>query len=371
MGTRLLDGSTRPTRHTFLIAAVCCLIGSELATAADIWERVEEDPDAALIYEASYALVIGIDDYTNGWPRLHNAEKDARKVATALEALGFEVDLRINLSSNDFQSTVKEFFVQRGRASDSRLLLWYAGHGHTIQGEGFLVPADAPPGGDPNFKLKALHMRDFGSYARLAEAKHVLSIFDSCFSGTVFDSRRSSPPASISYATSFPVRQFISSGDAEQTVMDDGSFRKVFIGAIQGDELADANRDGYLTASELGLFLSDRVTNLTLANQTPRYGKLRDPDWDRGDFVLTTPRAGEQASGKVSVPYAPADSSEVATRNQAQANNDAASERNVERPDAQPRRRTSLEKSYTELIEDARRRQRGGFSDPCRDECDH
>ena len=37
------------------------------------------------LYQQSYALVIGIDEYTNGWPRLSNAVKDARLVASALE----------------------------------------------------------------------------------------------------------------------------------------------------------------------------------------------------------------------------------------------------------------------------------------------
>jgi len=55
---------------------------------------------------------------------------------------------------------------------------------------------------------------------------------------------------------------------------------------LNGEETADANRDGFLTASELGLFLNDRVTNLTDARQTPRYGKLSDRRFDRGDFVF-------------------------------------------------------------------------------------
>ncbi|MCC2112652.1 MAG: hypothetical protein KDJ16_11510, partial [Hyphomicrobiales bacterium] len=47
--------------------------------------------------------------------------------------------------------------------------------------------------------------------------------------------------------------------------------------------------DGYLTASEIGLYLSSELTNYTEEAQTPRYGKLRDPDYDRGDFVFALP----------------------------------------------------------------------------------
>ena len=92
------------------------------------------------------------------------------------------------------------------------------------------------------------------------------------------------PPAAITRATTLPVRQFLTSGDADQTVSDDGQFRELFVRAILGEEPADANSDGYLTASEIGMYLGDRVTNLTESAQTPRYGKLRDKDYDRGDF---------------------------------------------------------------------------------------
>src|SRR5262249_54902327 len=49
---------------------------------------------------------------------------------------------------------------------------------------------------------------------------------------------------------------------------------------------ADANGDGYVTGTELGLFLQQKITNLTNNRQTPRYGKLAGLGFDRGDFVF-------------------------------------------------------------------------------------
>ena len=155
------------------------------------------------------------------------------------------------------------------------------------------MPADAPrPERAARFKLKALPLRSFGTYVRQAEAKHAYAVFDACFAGTVFDSQRALPPVAITRATTLPVRQFLTSGDAGQTVSDDGTFRELFIRALRGEERADANGDGYVTASEIGLFLGARVTNLTRARQTPRYGKLRDKGYDRGDFVFAVAKAG-------------------------------------------------------------------------------
>lgn len=150
------------------------------------------------------------------------------------------------------------------------------------------MPRDAPdPSAGTPFFRKALSMRRFGEWARAARAKHVLAVFDSCFAGTVFQTARGRPPAAITAAIAEPVRQFLTSGDAGQEVSDDGRFRELFLAALDGKEArADANGDGYLTGTELGFFLTDRITNLTDRQQTPRYGKLPDPDYDRGDFVL-------------------------------------------------------------------------------------
>jgi len=214
--------------------------------------KANEAPDAPIagevsLYKSSHALVIGIDDYSEGWPRLSNAIKDAEIVADALQRKGFSVSIQKNQAADDLEKALEEFFIFKGDSKGARLFVWFANHGHTDQGEGYLVPADAPlPQNGAEFRHKALSMRRFGEYVRQARAKHVFAVFDACFSGTIFTSRRSLPPVSVTRATTFPVRQFLASGDANQTVSDDGLFRKLFIRAIHNEELADANNDGYL-----------------------------------------------------------------------------------------------------------------------------
>ncbi|MDM8541869.1 DUF1566 domain-containing protein [Desulfococcaceae bacterium HSG9] len=248
------------------------------------------------LYTSSHALVIGIDAYTH-WSRLTNAVKDAKHVAKVLEAMGFEVDLQKNLKSADLEKVLKSFFIRKGKNKNARLFVWFAGHGHTIDGEGFLVPADAASATDELlFMEKALAMRRFGSFMRFAKSKHVYAVFDSCFSGSIFHVARSRPPATITQVTTKPVRQYLSSGDAEQQVSDDGTFKELFINALQGEEPADANQDGYLTASELGMFLTYRLTNLTNSRQTPRYGKMQDQKYDKGDFVFVLPAETDMPS---------------------------------------------------------------------------
>ena len=252
------------------------------AAGSPVAEEVE-------LYGASHALVIGIDNYTGGWDRLNKAVEDAATVADELLQKGFEVTLKTDLTSDQLSRTLKEFFAIKGADPNARLLLWYAGHGQTLNGEGFLVPADAPPATDPAFLVYALPMRDFGSLVRLARSKHVLSIFDSCFSGTIFQARAGAAPTAITRKTTKPVRQFLTSGDAGQQVRDDGSFREYFIRALRGEEKADFNDDGYVTGEELSLFMGQKMTALTNAAQTPRGGKLQDVKFNQGDFVFALP----------------------------------------------------------------------------------
>ena len=286
-------------RKFVLHAALCLpvtLSTQALAESRGLSVELRTAPEATAplagrvtLYDNSYALVIGNDAYSEGWPSLSNAIADAREIAAGLSERGFEVTLVEDLDSIVLRETLREFFAIKGADPKARLLLWYAGHGHSIRGEGFLVPIDAPAPTEAEFKVRALHMRDFGGLMRLADSKHVLAIFDSCFSGTIFTTRAGAIPAAITRVTTRPTRQFMTSGDAEQQVSDDGTFRRLFLRALAGETTADSNGDGYLTGTELGLFLSDSMSEYTEDAQTPRYGKLRDPDYDRGDFVFALP----------------------------------------------------------------------------------
>ena len=136
--------------------------------------------------------------------------------------------LKPNTDLAKLDKALKEFFVLKGQKPESRFFVWFVGHGHMENREGYLVPVDAPPPG------KSFSLRRFGEFVRLAESKHTFAVFASCFAGTVFDSARALPPAAIMRATTLPVRQFLTSGDAGQTVSDDGVFRQLFFRALDG-----------------------------------------------------------------------------------------------------------------------------------------
>ena len=140
-----------------ILAVVGCAFGIAAVDAAagalDITFKESEvdgakDGAEARLYSTSKALVIGMDHYTEtGWPQLSMGIKDAEAVAEALKAQGFAVTLVKDLKSDELDRTFRNFFINEGKDPESRLFVWFAGHGHTIAGEGYLVPVDGPDPG--------------------------------------------------------------------------------------------------------------------------------------------------------------------------------------------------------------------------------
>jgi hypothetical protein len=109
-------------------------------------------------------------------------------------------------------------------------------------------------------------------------------LFDNCFSGTVF-MQRALPdrPSHITALTSAPVRQFITADSAGEEVPAESVFAQAFIDAIE-HRLADLDKDGFVTGTELGVHLQAQVSKHT--DQTPQFGKHPDYGLARGDFVF-------------------------------------------------------------------------------------
>ncbi len=243
------------------------------------------------LYEGSYALVVGISDYTNGWPDLPGVKDDVSAVKKVLEKHGFQVTEVNDPNYVDLNSAIQRFISQYGRQKGNRLLFYFAGHGFTVKrtwGEEmrYFVPSNAPnPHYDQyGFEENALAMQRVEEYARRIDSNHAMFVFDSCFSGSLFAISRAIPE-NISYKTTRPVRQFITSGSAGEEVPDESIFRHQFVEALEGE--ADANKDGFVTGIELGEFLQEKVVNYSEGSQHPQYGKIRNPNLDKGDFVFS------------------------------------------------------------------------------------
>ena len=248
------------------------------------------------LYQGSYALLIGASDYQSPqWPDIESIPDELDQVETILKAQGFSVSKYYNPTKRQMVGHFRDFIDEHGYDEGNRLLFFYAGHGYTRKkgntNKGYLVPVDAPSPleDEKGFQRKALSMSQILTWARESEAKHSLFLFDSCFSGTIFQSRAlAEPPKVIKKIVSLPVRQFITAGSAGETVPSQSTFTPAFISALEYGK-GDLNEDGYVSGTELGLYLQNEVPKHT--DQTPQFGKIKDFDLSQGDFVFVLPRA--------------------------------------------------------------------------------
>ncbi len=289
-------------RQCFL---VCLLLAVHVSTAFCTTDRairqVKKEKAAAVgmerFYDTSAALVIGNGNYAGGWNQLPGALRDVDEVAAALKKHGFVVTLKKDLTRRGFDEELLRFIEKYGQNPDNRLLFYYSGHGHTekrgiTQDQvGYLVMVDAghPARDKVRFRMGSVPMANLLIQAKEISSRHVLFLFDSCFSGNILNARGTPAPDYITKVVKEPVRQFITSGSAEEPVPDVSAFKTLFLDMLDGKR-PEPFPDGYLTGEELGLYLKQNLP-IYNHNQHPQYGKINDARLDKGDFVFFINRA--------------------------------------------------------------------------------
>ena len=163
---------------------------------------------------------------------------------------------------------------------NDNLMIYYAGHGHYDKDydQGYWLPTDATID-DRTTWLESGAVKDM---IKRMEAKHVLLVADSCFSGTLLrsvDNQRSSKFYEI--IASRTARLAMTSGNIEP-VMDGGGdghsvFARQFISTLQKDRpIIDGTY----------LYNSVREPVVTQSGQMPQYSNIRFLESDGGDFLF-------------------------------------------------------------------------------------
>ena len=127
--------------------------------------------------ETRIALIIGIGAYAHA-PQLANPTRDAQAMAETLGGLGFEVDLVLDPDYRALSAALREFGRKVPEKSDLALI-YFAGHGVQVEGQNFLIPADAELERERDLVYEALPLNLF--LGELGQAKKLgLMILDAC-----------------------------------------------------------------------------------------------------------------------------------------------------------------------------------------------
>ncbi len=239
-------------------------------------------------YGQSWAITIGIDEYSR-WPRLQHAAKGAETIGqTLVDKFGFSPERVISLKNGEAtRNGILAAFherLQHNLKPDDRVFVFFAGHGatrHLSSGRdlGYIVPVDSDP---EKFASDAIPMTEIQNIAESLPARHVLFVMDACYSGLGLTRGAS---GFLHENARRQGRQMLTAGGADQLVADGGPnghsiFTWTLLQALAGR--ADLNGDSLITATELAAYIAPSVAGVS--RQTPAFGSL--PGSEGGDFVF-------------------------------------------------------------------------------------
>jgi len=236
--------------------------------------------------------VIGINRYKTAAP-LSYAVNDAEAVVSVLsDRFQFpKENIRVLLDDDATAAAIREQFLSfacEGTDPDDRLVVFFAGHGHTIKssrGEvGYLVPHD----GDCIKLATLIRWDELTGNADLIEAKHIFFLMDACYGGLSIT--RALKPGSMRFLKDMMLRrsrQVLTAGKADEVVADVGGplpNHSVFTGhLLEGLEGKAANSAGVLTANGVAAYVYQSVANDPASKQTPHFGYLSGD----GDLIFS------------------------------------------------------------------------------------
>ena len=250
------------------------------------------------IYDNNWALVVGINNYQNA-PDLSYAVEDALAIKNMLiNQHGFpRKNVRYLIDQNATQSNIKKQLsnITKAAGENDRVVFYFAGHGETEplgleEGDmGFLLPFDGDIG---HLLFSAIDMDFLSKISKLSEAKHMLFLVDACYGGLAAMNTRSiktNTPNYLDKVIQENARQIITAGGKDEEVLekDDwkhSAFTKNILSGLE-EKKADSDEDGFITGSELGLYLQRRVSIDTDNYQTPHVTRLSTHE---GEVVFRT-----------------------------------------------------------------------------------
>lgn len=281
-------------------------------------------------FARNLAFIIGIDNYQNGVPPLKTAVNDAKKLVEVLRSK-HQYQTWICLDNVATLSNLNQFLEEKLPAQvteNDRLLFYFAGHGVALNGDdgpvGYLIPQDAKL----NETKSYLPMAKLHSALSKLPCRHFLGILDCCFAGAFrWSSTRdliTSPEVIYQEHYDRFIRdaawQIITSSASDQKALDNfnldtergqvgnhSPFAAALLEALEGaaDTYPPAKNgkqsgDGVITATELYLYLRDRVeipTEKQRLRQTPGIWCLNKHD--KGEYIFLSP------SHELNLPPAP------------------------------------------------------------------
>ncbi|WP_414625152.1 caspase family protein [Calothrix sp. CCY 0018] len=272
------------------------------------------------MFKRNLAFIIGINNYSNGISPLKTAVNDAKKLVEILrEKHNYQVWVCLDeVATLSNLNQLLEKTLQQQVTENDRLLFYFAGHGVALNGDdgpaGYLIPQDAKRGDIDSY----LPMTKLHDALSLLSCRHFLGVFDCCFAGAFrwSSTRDLLTTPEVIHKERYDrfiidaAWQIITSSASDQKALDNfkldtergqvgnhSPFATALLEALEGqaDVYPPAKNgksagDGVITATELYLYLRDRVevpTEKHRLRQTPCIWCLNKHD--KGEYIFLSP----------------------------------------------------------------------------------
>ncbi len=227
-----------------------------------------------------YALVIGNDDYPH-FKNLRTAVADARAVANMLRShYGFKVQVLLNATRGQILTALNNYRARLGKGDN--FLLYYAGHGilDKANQRGNWLPVDAAPDNTTNW----IPNNEITDILNVMDARHIMVIADSCYSGTMTRALTSSVEAGtapqqqlrwLKVMVKLPSRTVLTSGGLQPVLDSGGGGHSVFAGQLL-QVLANNRRilESPLLYEAVAVKVKRAAARVGV-DQDPRYGPIQ------------------------------------------------------------------------------------------------
>jgi hypothetical protein len=232
-----------------------------------------------------HALIIGNNQYKY-LPNLKTARNDAVEVEKLLKGkFNFQTELVLDATRANILGKINE--IRKRLGEKDSLLIYYAGHGEydkTVD-KAFWLPVDSQRDDPTNWIIAD----DITSNIKRIDARHVLVISDSCYSGTLARQAitelitTGEREGYIKKMQERPSRTLMASGGNEPVSDSGGGNNSIFAAAFL-KALKESDREVF-TAEEI---FHSRIKPIVAgkSDQVPEYSSIKNSGDEGGDFVF-------------------------------------------------------------------------------------
>ncbi|MDJ1140742.1 caspase family protein [Marinicella marina] len=233
-----------------------------------------------------HALVIGNNEYAD-LENLGTALNDAREVAAVLsKTYGYKTQVLENATHLEIVQALADYQQELGKLDN--LVVYYAGHGLIDKRQnGYWIPTDA----SMSDKSTWIPNKVISEFMSSMNAKHVMVIADSCYSGTMSGSAIRPFPEDVAendilFTSRVKARTVLTSGGLQPVLDSGGDGHSIFASALL-DVLRE--NDGVMEGYRLYQALEQQVklrSKLSGIQQIPEYTAVKHAGHEGSEFYF-------------------------------------------------------------------------------------